>query len=138
MTSNNFPIERFIDSIFNRSISDIVGSDFMSTSPSVNGYENKDGYLLQLAAPGLSKQDFNISIEKSKLIISSEVSKELPKDVKFTRREFNYGTFTRSFTLDNKVDVQGIEAKYENGILSIHLPKKEEAKDKGPQHIKIK
>ena len=97
--------------------------------PAVNITEKKDAYEVSLAAPGLKKEDFKIAIEGNMLTISSEKedSKEETED-KATRKEYNYSSFSRSFTLPEGIKQDGIEAKYENGILMISLPRKEDAK----------
>jgi len=101
---------------------------FMSV-PAVNVKENTDHYTVSLAAPGLKKNDFDINIEGNMLTISSEKdeSKEV-KDDKFTRKEYSYSSFSRSFTLPEDVKQDSIDAHYEDGVLSIKLPRKEEAK----------
>ncbi len=115
------------DEIFNRSISDFVGTDFVMNMPSVNVVETETGYTIELAAPGLSKGEFKIDIEKDRLFVSSE--KEVTEEVterKFTRKEFNYSSFKRSFFLPKSIDRGAITANYENGVLSVVLPKKHE------------
>ena len=96
-------------------------------SPMVNIIENKEAYQLELFAPGRKKEDFKISIEKDLLTISAE-AKEIAKDenVLIVRNEFSYGSFKRSFTINEKISSDKIEAKYDNGILKVSLPKKEE------------
>ncbi|MFZ1749105.1 MAG: Hsp20/alpha crystallin family protein, partial [Saprospiraceae bacterium] len=119
-----------VDDMFNRSISDLVGTDYAITQPSVNIAENDDNYILEVAAPGLDKKDFNVQVEKDQLIIS--VSKEETstdqEDGKWTRKEFNFRSFKRSFHLSDTVDAEKIQASYHNGILQLVIPKKEEAK----------
>jgi len=95
------------------------------SQPSVNIKEAEDLFLLELAAPGLKKEDFNIEIEQDQLILSAE--KESTKE-EYSRREFNYSSFTKTFHLDQTIDSDKISAQYEDGILSMTLPKKEEAK----------
>lgn len=115
------------DEVFNRSISDFVGSDFVMNMPSVNIVENEAGFTLDLAAPGLAKDEFKIDIEKDRLFVSAK--KENVEEVtegKFTRKEFNYSSFKRSFFLPKSIDNEAIEANYENGVLSIVLPKRAE------------
>jgi len=117
----------FFDEVFNRSISDFVGSDFVMNMPSVNIVENEAGYRLDLAAPGLTKDEFKIDIEKDRLFVSAQKETAEEKvEGKFTRKEFNYNSFKRSFFLPKSIDREAIEANYENGVLSIVLPKKEE------------
>jgi HSP20 family protein len=129
-----------IEDVFNRSIGDFIGSDLAASVPAVNISENNDNFLLELAAPGLNKNDFNIAVEKDQLIVSaaSENEKEEAEEGKWTRKEFNYTSFRRSFHLSEIVDAENIQAEYTNGILKLTLPKKEEAKAKEPRTIQIK
>lgn len=101
----------------------------MANVPAVNIQENSDNYTVSLAAPGLKKEDFKIDVEGNMLSISSE--KEETKETKeetFSRREYSYNSFSRSFTLPEDVKMEAIDARYENGELKIVLPRKEEAK----------
>lgn len=95
--------------------------------PSVNITEHENHYLVSLAAPGLKKSDFKIDVTGNILTISSEKqeSKE-EKEKKFTRKEYSYTSFSRSFTIPETVNTEKIEAAYENGVLTIALPLKEE------------
>ncbi len=121
-------VGKWIDSLFNTTLADVMGTDFTMSSPSVNVVEHDNQYSMQLAAPGLEKSDFNIRIENDYLVISAEkkTEKEEKTDSKFTRREFNYSSFKRSFQLDETVNREGITAAYENGVLNITLPKRDE------------
>lgn len=108
--------------------------------PAVNVIENNNEYKVSLAAPGMKKADFEIDVQGNMLTISSEMeqSKE-EKEEHYTRREFSYSSFSRSFTLPEDVKQDKIEAVYEDGILKISLPKKEEARSKNiSKHIAIK
>ena len=107
--------------------------------PAVNITENKDSYLVSLAAPGMKKEDFRIDVDGNMLTISSEKeeSKE-EKDKKFTKQEYNYSSFSRSFTLPDQINKEKIEAKYEDGVLKVTLPHKEEAKKSAAKHISVK
>lgn len=97
--------------------------------PSVNIRENEENFLLDLAAPGLKKEDFKINLDNNVLTISSEMKEENEeKNEKFSRREFYFNSFSRSFTLPKTIDLDKIKADYKDGILSIALPKREEAK----------
>ncbi len=128
-----------MDEIFNKSIADMVGSDYAITNPSVNIIERENAFLLELAVPGLEKSDFNINVEKGQLIISAEKeSKKIEENEKWTRKEFNYGKFSRSFTLGDQVNPEAITAEYQNGILTVSVAKKEEEKEKSPLKIEIK
>ncbi|MBX9781727.1 MAG: Hsp20/alpha crystallin family protein [Chitinophagaceae bacterium] len=107
--------------------------------PAVNITENKDEYLVSLAVPGMKKNDFNIDVDGNMITISceKEESKE-EKEKKFTRKEYNYTSFSRSFTLPDEVNKEKIEANYEEGLLKISLPRKEEAKKPSAKHIAVK
>ena len=118
---------KWIDNLFHSSLSDVMGSDNTVSSPSVNIVEHDKHYMLDLAAPGMSKQDFNINIEQDHLVITVEKKTENEEtEGRFTRREFSYGSFKRSFHLDDKINRDGIIAAYEDGVLKVTLPKKEE------------
>ncbi len=105
--------------------------------PAVNIKEEKDKFTLEMAAPGMKKDDFQINLDNYQLTISSEKKEEKKeKDDNYTRREFVYSSFSRSFTLPKSIDIEKIKADYKNGILSIILPKKEE-ETKLTKQIKI-
>lgn len=117
---------------------DFFGSDFFdrigamsggSNLPSVNIRDQKDRYSIEVAAPGLNKDDFNVEVDEGALTISSskEESDE-QKEGDYTRREFNYTAFQRTFTLPDTVNEDDISAEYEGGVLYINIPKKEEEK----------
>ena len=95
--------------------------------PAVNIKEENDKFILEMAAPGMSKDAFKINLDNYQLTISSEQKKEKKeKEDNYTRREFVYSSFSRSFTLPKTIDVEKIKADYKNGILLLTLPKKEE------------
>ncbi|HPM92242.1 MAG TPA: Hsp20/alpha crystallin family protein [Bacteroidales bacterium] len=107
-------------------------------TPAVNIIESKDDYRIEVAAPGLDKADFRINIENNILTISAEKEeKQEEKDEKVMRREFNYSSFSRSFTLPDSMDTEKISARHKDGVLNVILPKKEEAKEKPARTIKI-
>lgn len=110
-----------------------------TTLPAVNIKEDDDGFEVEMSAPGLEKEDFNIELNNSVLTISSEkkVENETKEGQQFTRREFSYQSFCRSFNLPDTVESEKIEARYENGILKLTIPKKEEAKPKPVKRIEI-
>jgi HSP20 family protein len=124
--------QNFFDSDFN---------DFFSrrfSDPAANIIETPESFQLDLAAPGMKKDDFKIHLENNILTISSEVEDEKMEEGKnYTRKEFSYGSFSRSFTLPKIIDLEKIKADYENGILKVLLPKKEEAKLEIKKEIKI-
>lgn len=108
-------------------------------TPAVNVKETDEGFQVELAAPGLVKEDFNIELDNDLLVISSEKKSESESEEKgkYTRKEFSYTSFKRSFTLPETADANKIEASYENGMLLIKLPKKEEAKVQPKRLIEI-
>jgi len=99
-------------------------------APSTNILETNENFKLQMAVPGVKKEDIKIDLEKNILNITSKKSAEEQnnEDVKYTRKEFVYGTFCRSFTLPETIDVDKIGAEVKDGILTVTLPKKEETK----------
>ena len=112
-----------------------------TTIPAVNIKETKETFEVEMAAPGMSKKDFKIQLDGNTLTISSEREKEseMIDEAKYIKREFSYESFYRTFELQkNVVDVESIQAKYENGVLKLVIPKKEEAKQKPPRMIEIK
>jgi len=121
----------FINDIFNE-LPATFGKTFREdvfSYPPVNIVENENAYNLEVAVPGLEKGDFNIKLDGNLLTISAD-KKNAPKSEteKVIRKEFGSKAFKRSFTLDEKIEAASIEAKYENGILKLNLPKKEVAK----------
>jgi HSP20 family protein len=130
----------WIEEFFNRELPSVFAQNFNTgiTLPRVNITETADDFLVEMAVPGLQKSDFQIDIEKQVLCISSslEVSEEQEGE-NYSRREFGYGSFKRSFTLPETVDDSKIKANYKGGILSIHLPKKEEARKKPARTITV-
>ncbi len=115
------------------------GNGWMNKVPAANVKENENEYIIDLAVPGMSKEDFQINIEHGALCISSEKEQESEdKGEGYTRKEFNYSSFSRSFMLPESVNQENIAAKYENGVLVLTLPKKEEAKkDMAKKEIKV-
>lgn len=128
------------DRFFNN---DVFGRDFSepnTTLPSVNIKENEDKFNVEVAVPGFDKTDFNIELNNNELTISSEKKEEndQKEGERYTRREFSYQSFRRSFTLPNTVDGDKISAEYKNGVLNVDIPKREEAKPKPVRQIDIK
>jgi len=113
------------------------GRTWTATVPAVNISEEKDAFKLSLAAPGMSKADFNVDVDGDMLTISAEKEeKKETKDEKISREEYNYSSFSRSFRLPDGVKRDGISAVYQDGVLKLSLPKKEENKN-GEQAKKI-
>lgn len=98
--------------------------DMPSTMPAVNVYEDETGFRMEVAVPGMEKGDFKINLRDNILLISAEKKTEKQEEEKnFTRREFNYSSFRRSFALPENVDQDNIKAEYNNGILHLTIPK---------------
>ncbi|WP_018617790.1 Hsp20/alpha crystallin family protein [Spirosoma luteum] len=140
-TSNNLP--SLIENFFGRDMNDLFNTSVSSFSnvPAVNVLENEDGFQIEVAAPGLNKENFKLNLNHNNLTISGsqETAKEESdkEDKRYTRREFNYSSFQRTFTLPTSVDVDAIRASYADGLLTIELPKRGEAKVKPPRQIEI-
>ena len=136
--SNQMPsvFERFFDGELTGWSNNRTGS----TLPSVNIRETKDGFNVEVAAPGFEKEDFNIELNHDILTISSEKrsENEVKDNEEYTRREYFYSAFRRSFIVPDSADGEKINAEYKNGVLSISIPKKEEAKPKPKRMIEIK
>jgi HSP20 family protein len=122
----------------NNLLNELYTPAFSGSVPAVNVLENKEGFKIEVAAPGLQKGDFKLNLEKNQLTISAQKEQsEEESDHKYTRKEFKYNSFQRTFTLPNSVDGEKIVANYADGILSISLPKREEAKEKPAREIEI-
>jgi HSP20 family protein len=140
---NQRPMDRRINNIFedffNNFPSRIVNDEFsgINSSVPVNIKENEHAYLLEVIAPGMEKADFKVNIDHNILTVSAEKKTDTKQEnERQVRREFNYKSFTRSFTVDDSIAGDKIFAKYENGVLFIELPKKEEVKI-SPKEIAI-
>ena len=140
-SENVFP--SFIDNFFSRDWMDWSNANFSNTNttlPAVNIKEDQDQFEIEVAAPGMKKEDFKINLDNNQLIISSEKKTDVNEEKeKYTRREFSYQSFTRTFTLpEGMVNGDKIEAKYNDGVLTLKLPKREEVKPKPARMIAIK
>ena len=118
-------------------------NDFLTTrtqisTPAVNVRETDNEFHIEVAAPGMSKGDFNINVENNVLTISAEKEEKKESEEKYSRREFSYASFQRSFTLPNYVEAEKIGASYKDGVLDINIPKKDETKTKPSRRIEIK
>lgn len=137
----NFPT--LFNDFFNRELFDWGESNYSNTGttiPAVNIRETKDGFEVEMAAPGMKKSDFKIELDGNLLTIRSEASRQTEENEaeKYSRREFSYQSFQRSFTLSKDVvDAEKINANYENGVLHLHIPKRDEAKQKPPRMIQV-
>jgi len=130
----NTPVAKSFDGLLNDFFNELPSfgkkwSDDAFGFPPVNITENANTYQLEVAAPGMDKADFNLKLDGNILTISAEKKQETKDETsKAIRREFNSRSFKRSFTLDEKIEAANIAAKYENGVLKVDLPKKEETK----------
>ena len=137
------PLPMLFDDFFNRDLFGWSNSNFSNTNttmPAVNIKETAENYEVEVAAPGMSKNDFKVELDGNVLTISSErTSKNEENDnERYARKEFSYQSFQRTFTLQKDVvDIDKIQAKYETGLLHLLIPKKEEAKQKPPKLIHI-
>jgi HSP20 family protein len=110
----------------------------VTSVPAVNITEGKEDFKIEVAAPGLDKEDFRINLENNVLTISSEKEeKNEEKDEKVMRREFSYSSFSRSFTLPNTINPDKIKAAHKDGLLTVIVPKRDEAREKPAREIKI-
>ena len=126
-------------SLINEFFNDDLGMNFLNRShsvPSVNSLENNDSFEIDLAVPGMKKEDFTIELNDKVLVISSETSNNMEND-KMRLNEFNFSSFQRSFRIPDSVDHDKIKANYKNGILKIKLPKRKESISKPNRVINI-
>jgi len=115
-----------------------VENDNSMNVPAVNIKEGKDDFKIEVAAPGLDKNDFKIDLDNNVLTVSSEKENKVEEDHdRFMRKEFSYSRFSRSFSLPESVDAEKISASHKDGILTILVPKKEQARIKPAKQIKI-
>ncbi len=146
--NGNFPslmdefFGRDMDQLFNFNwpLSNWPGSRVGSSVPAVNIREDEYKYCLEVAAPGMKKEDFNVLLEDGLLTVSTEQKRENEQQDEqgsYTKREFSYQSFSRSFRLPDSCEQERIQARYVDGILHLEIPKKEEAKRKAPRQIEI-
>jgi len=126
----NYAVNPFFNDVFDTILSDkFLGDKLVSKVPAVNIAETETEFHIELAAPGLKKDDFKINLDKNVLSVSTEKKAEnIEEGKKFSKREYNYTSFTRSFTLPETVDHSKIDAEYADGILKLTVAKREEAK----------
>lgn len=106
--------------------------------PAVNIIDDKNEYSVELAVPGMTKDDFKIDVDGNMLTISCEKEENKEEmEKKFTRKEYNYSSFSRSFTLPEEINLEKINAKYEDGVLKLLLPRKEEVNKPSAKHITV-
>ena len=143
MTLVRFTGNPLIDRFFDTDLFDWTSKNYSRTNttlPSVNVKESDNEFSIEVAAPGFDKTDFKIEVHNDVLTVSSEKQTEnetKDESERYTKREFSYQSFSRSFTLPMIADGERISANYENGILLVSIPKKEEAKPKPARMIEI-
>ncbi len=130
---NNFgslvPFAQIVDDLFSKTFTDFNGGSLLKPQvPAINVLEREKEYKIELAAPGLQKSDFKIQMENHSLKISVEKKQEQSEEKEnYTRREFSFRSFSRSFELPQNVHAEQISANYENGVLNVILPKRVES-----------
>jgi HSP20 family protein len=135
------PIDRF----FRNDFMDLLSKDVQLTVPSINISEGKNNYKIEMAAPGLKKDDINIDVDGGMITISCEKESESTNgngknsdnENTYTRREYNYSSFSRSFTIPDNANTEKMSAKYSDGILHLTIPKMQETERNKKQKIKI-
>jgi HSP20 family protein len=138
-----FPGLNLFDDFFSRDLWNWGLNNNSSTNttiPMVNVKETGENFEVKMAAPGMNKEDFKVELDGNLLTITSEKNQEneVKEGERYSRREFSYQSFQRSFQLPKEVvDADKIEAKYENGVLKLVIPKNENAKPKPPKMIQI-
>lgn len=147
MRVNTLP--SLIENFFGRDMDEFFSQRAMQNVPAVNVVEHADGFRIEVAAPGLKKDDFKLNLNHNNLTISAyrEDKQEQPANQsdqggqtngeKYARREFSYTSFQRTFMLPGSADADQIQANYEDGVLKINIPKREEARVKPPRQIEI-
>lgn len=135
-TNDLFPT--FFDDFFGRDLFEGNRTGLSQTMPAVNIKETADDYVVEMVSPGLNKKDFKVELDNQTLTISyeKEVSNNNEEE-NYTKKEFSYSSYQRSFTIPKSVESNKIEANYKDGILSITIPKKEEAKKQASRLIAI-
>lgn len=134
----NSALPSLVENFFNREANDLFQPFNGQMLPPVNIAENNDGFLIEVAAPGLKKENFQANLNQNILSITyhEEENKE-ETNGRYTRREFRFGSFKRSFTLPQTVDSENISANYDNGVMRLYIPKREESKPKPERLIEI-
>jgi len=131
------------DDFFSKDLFDWSNSNYSNTGttlPAINVKETPESFVVEMAAPGMKKEDFKVELNNNVLTISSEKQQENEEkeNDRYTRKEFSYQSFQRSFQLSREaVDADNIQAKYENGVLHLTIPKREEVKQKPSRLINI-
>ena len=132
-------LQKMMDSFFNNELGQFFGSDFATNIPSVNVKETIGDFEIEVAAPGIEKDAFEINVEDGMLKISAENNNSSQESKeRFVKREFNYSSFVRKFHIPEGVDVEGIKGSHSNGILSINMPKIRPKEEASKRRIEVK
>ena len=131
-------VEKIFNEVLNTSVNEVMNTNPTAVRPAVNISERSDAFILALAIPGLSKEDIQINIENDLLKVSADKKDEKVEGTKLKKREFNFNKIERTFRLNEKIDQNKISAASKNGVLTITLMIKEEAKKQGPKTISVK
>ena len=118
-------IDNAIFDLMNGSLPEMLHKNLVQTKPLANILKQENSFVIEMAVPGLAKEQININVVKDQLVISAEVDKELAEDERYTKNEFSYNKFERKFNLGETIDMTNIQAKCENGVLKITLNVKE-------------
>jgi len=143
MTIARFPFlpSSMLDRVWDNELTDRASSNYSSTNtslPAVNIKESDDDFVIEVAAPGMKRDDFKVNYDNGRLSVSSQYTEEGSDNQWYSRREFSYQSFCRSFEIDDKsIDNEKISARYNEGILYVSLPKREELKPKPAKQIAI-
>ena len=130
--------DNLLNELLNDSLPKTQKNNLTQNRPAVNVIESNDNFRIELAVPGLTKKDITINVEKDVLSISATRETVQKEGEKYTRKDFSYDNFKRTFQLPDTVDVSNIKASFKNGILEVTIAKKEEAKELPPRAIEIK
>lgn len=125
------------DRVVNELMRDANSPTSLASQPPVNIVETDEAYRIELAAPGLQKEDFNLEINNGQLLISAQKTAEKVEGEKVRRREYSFFSFSRQFKLPEAVELAQVEARYEAGVLLINLPKRPEARPQAPRKLEI-
>lgn len=125
------------DRLFDELFSTVENADRRTSSPSANIFETDTDYRIELAVPGLGRKHLKIKLENDLLKVYADNAEVKNEDMDYNRYEFDYSNFERSFVIPETVKIEKISAEYVDGILKIHLPKKEDYINKGPKEINI-
>jgi HSP20 family protein len=136
---NDLPVfSNFFDNFLTRDMDEFFGNTFQHKVPAVNIRETRDDFRIDLAAPGLARENFKINLDHNMITIEAGKQDEKTENgERYTRKEFNYSSFQRTFTLPDSVEADKIDAKYQDGIMHVIIPKKEEVKSRLKREILI-